>query len=166
LLAPRQKIFIVRDGKITRTYEIPTYGSDAAKTLQEFSDATLLSNGNVVFARKTGAGEVTPERKLNWNYDAPKGCEVHVCKPIGLDRVMIVRNGLPAKLMVINIVTGKTEQEFELPTNGDPKMVHTQFRRAQKTKAGTFLVAHHDQAKVVEYDANGKAIWSVAANIP
>lgn len=163
---PVQKIFIVRDGKITWTYEIPTYGSDAARTLQEFSDATLLSNGNVVFARKTGAGEVTPDKKLIWNYDAPKGFEVHVCKPIGLDRVMIVQNGLPAKLMVINIVTGKTEQEFELPTNGDPKMVHTQFRRAQKTKAGTFLVAHHDQGKVVEYDATGKAIWTVAANIP
>ena len=152
---PVQTIFIVRDGKIVWTYEIPTYASDAAKTLQEISDATLLSNGNVVFAHKTGAGVVTQDKKLIWNYDAPPGCEVHVCKPVGLDRVMIVQNGRPAKLMIINIVTGKTEKEFELPT--DPKgAVHTQFRRAHMTLAGTFLVAHHDQDKVVEYDAERK----------
>jgi hypothetical protein len=156
---------IVRDGKITWSYEIPTQATNAAKTLQELSDATLLSNGNVVFARKTGAGVVTSDKKLIWNYDAPNACEVHVCQPIGLDRVMIVQNGRPAKLMIINIVTGNIEKEFELPT--DPKgPVHTQFRRAQMTKAGTFLVAHHDQDKVVEYDADGKEIWSVAARIP
>ena len=163
---PVQKMVIVRGGKITWSYEIPTYGSDAAKTLQELSDATLLSNGNVVFARKTGAGEVTPDKKLIWNYDAPKGCEVHVCQPIGRDRVMIIQNGIPAKLMIINTGTGKTEKELVLPTNGDPKTIHTQFRRAQMTRAGTFLVAHHDQDKVVEYDADGKEIWSVAARIP
>jgi hypothetical protein len=159
-------MFIVREGKVVWTYEMPTNASDPAKTLQEFSDATLLSNGNVVFARKTGAGEITPDKKLIWNYDAEKGCEVHICQPLGLDRVMIIQNGLPARLMVINTVTGKTEKQFELPTNGDPKTVHTQFRRAQLTKAGTFLVAHHDQDKVVEYDADGKPIWSVAATIP
>ena len=53
---PVQKMFIVRDGKITWSYEIPTFTLDASKTLQEFSDATLLSNSNIVFARKTGAG--------------------------------------------------------------------------------------------------------------
>jgi hypothetical protein len=164
---PVQTIFIVRGGKIVWTYEIPTYASDATKTLQEISDATLVSNGNVTFARKTGAGVVTADRKLIWNYDAPPGCEVHVCKPIGLDRVMIVQNGHPAKLMIINFVTGKTEKEFELPVSSDPKSpVHTQFRRAHMTQAGTFLVAHHDQDKVVEYDANGKEFWSVAAHIP
>jgi PQQ-like domain len=164
---PAQKMFIVRDGKVTWSYEISMYANDADKTLQEFSDATMLSNGNIVFARKTGAGELTPDKKLIWNYEAPKGCEVHVCKPIGLGRAMIVQNGHPAKLMIINIVTGKTEKEFELPVSSDPKSpVHTQFRRAQMTKAGTFLVAHHDQEKVVEYDATGKEIWSVAAHIP
>lgn len=163
---PVQRMVIVRNGKISWSYEIPTHAADAGKTLQEFSDATLLSNGTVVFARKTGAGVVTSEKVLSWNYDAPKGCEVHVCKPIGLDRVLVVQNGLPARLMVINTSTGKTEKEFELPTNGDPKMVHTQFRRAQMTPSGTFLVAHHDQDKVVEYDPAGKAIWSTPARIP
>ncbi len=161
-----QRMVIVRGGRIVWSYEIPAHAADADKTLQELSDATLLSNGDVVFARKTGAGRVNADKKLLWNYDAPKGCEVHVCQPVGRDRVMIIQNGLPARLMIINTVTGKTEKAFELPTNGDPKTVHTQFRRAHLTPAGTYLVAHHDQDKVVEYDAAGKPLWSVAARIP
>jgi hypothetical protein len=31
------------------------------------------------------------------------------------------------------------------------------------TRKGTFLVAHLDLGKVVEYDQNGKEVWSVAA---
>jgi len=161
---PVQTMFIVRDGKVVWSYDIPTY--DASKTLQELSDATLLSNGNVVFARKTGAGEITPDKKLIWNYDAPKGFEVHIVQPIGLDRVMMVQNGFPATLRIINIKTGQTEKEVVLPTNGDPKTVHTQFRRVHITKAGTILAAQHDLDKVVEYDMNGKEIWSVPCEIP
>jgi hypothetical protein len=161
---PVQTMFIVRDGKVTWSYDIPTY--DASKTLQELSDATLLSNGNVVFARKTGAGEITPDKKLIWNYDAPKGFEVHIVQPIGLDRVMMVQNGFPATLRIINIKTGQTEKEVVLPTNGDPKTVHTQFRRVHLTKAGTILAAQHDLDKVVEYDMSGKEIWSVPCEIP
>ena len=160
---PVQRMVIVRGGRIVWSYEIPT--NDANKTLQELSDATLLSNGNVVFARKTGAGEITADKKLIWNYDAPPGCEVHVAQPIGLERVMIVQNGEPAKLMVINIATGQTEKEFVLPT-GNPHPTHTQFRRVQMTRAGTFLAAHHDQNKVVEYEANGQEIWSVEVPNP
>jgi len=160
---PVQRMVIVRGGRIVWSYEVPTY--DATRTLQELSDATLLSNGNVVFAHKTGASEITPDKKLIWNYDAPKGCEVHVAQPIGLDRVMIVQNGEPAKLMVIRIATGRIETQFVLPT-GNPHPTHTQFRRARMTKAGTFLVAHHDQDKVVEYSADGKPIWSVSVPVP
>ncbi len=160
---PVQRMVIVRGGRITWSYEIPT--NDAHGTLQELSDATLLANGNVVFARKTGASVITAEKKLLWNYDAPPGCEVHVAEPAGPDRVMIVQNGEPAKLMVINVVTGLTEQEFVLPT-GNPHPVHTQFRRVHLTRAGTFLAAHHDQNKVVEYDGHGKEIWSAAVPNP
>src|SRR5882724_6997022 len=73
---PMQRMVIVREGKIVWSHEVPT--KDAAGVLQELSDATLLSNGNVVFARKTGAGEITADKRVVWNYDAPKGCEVHV----------------------------------------------------------------------------------------
>jgi outer membrane protein assembly factor BamB len=156
-------MFIVRDGRVAWTYAIPL--KDAKGQIQEFSDATMLSNGNVVFARKTGAGEITPDKKLLWNYDAPDGFEVHVAQPLGLDRVMIVQNGNPAKMMIIRTATGQIEKEFVLPT-GNPAKTHGQFRRARVTAANTLLAAHMDNNKVAEYDMDGKEIWSVAVPSP
>jgi hypothetical protein len=160
---PVQTMFIVRGGKVVWSYSIPT--NDANHHVQEFSDATMLSNGNVVFARKQGAGEVTPDKKLIWNYDAPAGYEVHVVQPLGLDRVMMVQNGNPATASILNIKTGQTESKIVLPT-GNALKTHGQFRRVRMTKAGTFLAAHMDNNKVSEYDASGKEIWSVAVPAP
>ncbi len=160
---PVQTMFIVRGGRIVWSYDIAT--KDADGNIQEFSDATMLSNGNIVFARKTGAGEVTPDKRLIWNYDAPKGFEVHVVEPIGLDRVMMVQNGNPATLRIVNLTTGKTEKQFVLPT-GHPEKTHPQFRRVRITPAGTFLAAHMDNNKVAEYDSDGHEIWSIAIPSP
>ncbi len=160
---PDQTMFVVRDGRVVWSYSIPL--KDAAGEIQEYSDATLLSNGNILFARKTGAGLVTPDKKLLWNYDAPKGFEVHVAQPVGLDRVMLVQNGNPAKMMIINLATGQTEKEFVLPT-GNPAKQHGHFRRARLTPAGTLLAAHLDNNKVAEYDMNGKEVWALAVLSP
>jgi Mala s 1-like protein len=157
-----QTMYIVREGKIAWSYSIP---SKDKGEISELTDATLLSDDSVVFARKTGAGKVTADGKLIWDYEAPKGFEVHVAQPIGLDRVLMIQNGRPATLMVINLTTGKTETQFTLTTNPQGT-VHLQFRRARMTAAGTFLVCHKDMDKIVEYDAAGKEIWSVAVPVP
>jgi hypothetical protein len=159
-----QTIFLVRDGKVAWTYSIPI--KDANGTLQELGDATMLSNGNIVFCRKVGASEVTPDKKIIWNVDAPKGTEIHSIQPIGLDRVLVTQNGNPAKLMLINIVTGQTEKEMTFPVLNPEKSPHIQFRRVHETKDGTFLAAHLRDQKVVEYDANFKEIWSYAVKYP
>ncbi len=160
---PVQTMFIVRDGKVAWSYDIPS--KDKSGGIQEISDATLLSNGNVVLAYMAGAQEVTPDKKVVWNYDAPKGFQVHVAQPVGLDHVMIIQNGDPAKMMLINTITGKTEKEVVL-TPGNPKSTHGQFRRARLTAAGTLLVAHMDNNKVAEYDMDGKEVWSIAIPSP
>ena len=64
--------------------------------------------------------------------------------------------------MLIQKATGKVEKELVLQTR-DATSVHGQFRHIRMTPAGTFLVAHMDLGKVVEYSADGKEIWSVAA---
>lgn len=153
-----QTIFVVRDGKVAWTYDIPI--KDTNGVLQELGDATMLSNGNIVFCRKVGAGEITPDKKIIWNMEAPKGAEIHSVQPIGLDRVLVTMNAHPPKLMRINIKTGVTEKELTLPsarTNGSP---HLQFRRVHQTADGTYLAAHLMDGKVSEYDADGKEIWS------
>jgi hypothetical protein len=159
-----QTIFVVRSGRVAWTYSIPI--KDADGTLQELGDATMLSNGNIVFCRKVGASEITPDKKIIWNMDAPKGTEIHSIQPIGLDRVLVTQNGNPAKLMLINIVTDKTEKELTLPVAHPEKSPHLQFRRVHQTKGGTYLAAHLMDNKVVEYDAGGKEIWSYATPGP
>src|SRR5262249_22659479 len=58
--------------------------------------------------------------------------------------------------------TNTIEKELTLPTKR-PDNAHGQFRHVRMTSAGTFLVAHLDLGKVVEYDESGKEIWSVPA---
>ena len=158
-----QTIFVVREGKVVWTYDIPI--KDVDGTLQELGDATMLSNGNIVFCRKVGASEITPDKKIVWNMEAPKGTEIHSVQPLGLDRVLVTQNGNPAKLMIIEKATGKVVKELTLPVP-HPEKAHLQFRRVHQTKAGTFLAAHLDDNKVSEYDAEGKEIWSFATKGP
>jgi hypothetical protein len=159
-----QTIYVVRDGQVSWTYSIPI--KDANGVLQELGDATMLSNGNIVFCRKVGASEITPDKKIIWDLVAPPGTEIHSVQPIGLDKVLLVENGKPAKLMLINTVTGQTERELDLPTPHPDKSPHLQFRRVRLTADGTYLAAHLDDKRVVEYDQNGKEIWSYATNGP
>jgi hypothetical protein len=160
-----QTIYLVRDGKVVWTYSIPIKDADGA--LQELGDATMLSNGNVVFCRKVGVSEVTPDKRIIWNMDAPKGTELHSIQPIGLDHVLVAINGNPAgKLLLINTTTGQTEKEYTFPVLNPTANPHIQFRRVRQTKEGTFLAAHLRDQKVVEYDANFKEIWSYPCKYP
>lgn len=152
-----QNMYIVRNGKVVWTFVMGTYG--------EYGDATMLSNGNILFSRLSGATEITQSKKVVWNYEAPQGTQVHTAQPIGLDRVFICQNGLPAKALIINIRTGKIEMEHILPTKSatDSNSIHGQFRHIRYTKAGTYLIANLGLGKVVEYDKDWKQIWSVDA---
>jgi hypothetical protein len=145
-------MFIVRGGKIVWDYTHPAKG--------EISDATWLPNGNILFARQHGVTEITADKQVVWNYDAPTNTEVHTAQPFGTNSVWLIQNGDPAKFMVINKANGQTENEFVLPV-GNPKNTHGHFRHARLTDAGTLLVAHMDLGKVVEYDLTGKALWSL-----
>ena len=148
-----RKIFIVRGGKIVWSYD------DAAGT-GEISDMVMLSNGNILYAHQFGVTEITPEKKVVWNYEPPAGHEIHTAVPIGKERVLYIMNGDPgAVLRVVNIVTGAIEKELPLDVK-KPVSVHGQFRHARLTAAGTLMVAHMDLGKVVEYDSNGHELWS------
>jgi hypothetical protein len=154
---PVQTIFVVHNGKLVWSYSGP-YKDSANNTEEELGDATMRSNGNIVFCTKIGASEVSPDKKIVWNYIAPKGTEIHVVQPIGDDHIFIVINGVPAIAKMINSKTGKTEKEFTLPT-GKPGP-HLQFRRVRLLPSGNILAAHLDDDKVSEYDSTGKIVWS------
>ena len=149
--AHKEQIFIVRGGRIVWSYTHPARG--------EISQAVLEPNGHILFAHQFGITEITLDKKVVWNFDAPRGTEIHTATPIGTNSVMFIENAQPAKLIVMNKNTGAIEHEFELPVNSAVS-VHRQFRRAEVTAAGTVLVAFLDLGRIAEYDWNGRALWS------
>jgi len=150
----KENMYIVRKGKIAWSYTHTATG--------EISDAMMLSNGNILFAHQRGITEITQNKKVVWNYDAPENTEIHTAQAIGKNHVLFLQNGNPAKLIVINKVSGKIVKEFNLPV-GNPKGTHGHFRHARLTAKGTILVAHMDMGKVCEYDADGKTLQTIDA---
>jgi Mal s 1 allergenic protein-like len=154
------KIFIVNKGEIIWTYSTGKGG--------EYDDVWMLSNGNILFTRMQYIEEVTPKKAVVWHYDAPEGTEIHCCQPIGLDRVLYIRNGLPPKLIVANIKTKEVEVEHSLPAISltDPKTIHPQFRRVRYTAQGTYLVPFLKMNQVIEYDKDFNEIWKYEIPTP
>jgi hypothetical protein len=159
---PQQSMFLVRDGRVVWSYAIALHPAPGAN--QEFDDATLLPDGNVLFSRMSGAGIVNPQHELVWDYPAPPGTEIHSAQSIGKDLVLIMRNGHPAQAMIINTATNKVVKEIPIPT--PVTSTHGQFRHIRLTQSGTLLIPHLGEGKVVEYTLDGRAIWSVAAKSP
>lgn len=153
-------ILLVSGGKVVWSYSAGPHG--------EVDDIWMLSNGNILFARQFGVEEVTPQKQVVWHYDPPQGTEVHTCQPIGLDKVLLVENGLPPKLMIIDKRTNKVEVEHALPAESltDPKTVHPQFRRIRITAKGTYLVPFLRMSQVVEYDKHFNPIWTYKIPTP
>jgi len=160
------KILLVNDGKIIWTYST---GPCCSKiTDWEYDDVWMLTNGNILFSRMQYVAEVTPTKQVVWRYDAPKGTEIHTCQPIGLNKVMFVRNGLPPKLMVVNIKTNKVVFEHTVPAPSltDKRSVHGQYRRARYTAQGTYLLAALTMNQVFEFDKHWHAVWSYKVRSP
>jgi hypothetical protein len=153
-------LFLINDGKLLWTYGAGRGG--------EIDDVWLLSNGHVLFARQRSVVEVTPKKEVVFNWEAPAGTEIHTCQPIGLDKVLMIQNGLPPKLLIVNKGTRAVELEHALPAVSltDPKTVHPQFRRVRMTADGTYLAPFLKMGKVVEYDANFNPIWTYEIPTP
>jgi len=167
---PMETMFLVRGGKVAWTYQIPDKDPENGQ-LSEFSDMHRLSNGDIVFAYKTGWRKIDKDGKTIFDFKAPKTesgwTEIHTAQPIGMDKVLFMQNGTPAKLFIYNLKTAKTEFERVVKTKEpvDQRSVHGQFRNVRMTKAGTFLIAHMNLGKVIEYDKDWNEIW-VTTNAP
>ena len=147
-------ILLVNGGKVVWNYFAGPKG--------EIDDVWLLSNGHILFAHQFGVSEVTAQKQIVWHYEPPLGTEVHSCQPIGLNKVLMVQNGLPPKLIIIDKKTNKIEEEHALPAESltDAKTVHPQFRRIRMTAQGTFLLPFLKMNKVIEYDRHFNPIWT------
>ena len=155
-----QSIFLVRGGKVVWQYSIPL--RTATGGIQEFDDVTLLPDGNIVYACMSGAGIITPQKNIVWQYLCEPGTETHSCQPIGKDSVLMVLNGKVGKFLIFNTATNTLLKEIMIPTSGSNP--HGQVRHARMTPDKKTIVAglmHEKQ--VVEIDLDGKIIWSAPA---
>ena len=148
-----ERMYIVRGGQITWSYTHPGKG--------EISDAVLEPDGSVLFAHQFGITEVSADKKVLWNFEAPPKCEIHTAQPMDTNRIWFIQNGNVPKFMILNRSNGNIEHQFVLPVR-DTNSIHAQFRQGRLTDAGTILVAEMSLGKVVEYDLDGKELWSVA----
>ena len=154
------EIFVVNHGKVIWTYSFGKGG--------EIDDVWMMSNGNILVARQFHVDEITPTKQVVWHFDPPAGTEVHTCQPIGLDKVLLVQNGLPPKAIIIDKATNAVEVEHDLPAESltDAKSVHPQFRRFRMTAAGTYIAPFLSMNKVVEYDKDFNPIWTYEIPAP
>ena len=156
-----QSMFLVRGGKVVWHYSIPIRTATGA--VQEFDDATLLSNGNIVYACMSGAGIITPEKNIIWQYVCAPGTETHSCQPVGKDSVLMALNGTVGKVLIFNTATNKLLKEIVIPTKGTGS--HYQFRHVRLTPGRkTIMVGLLTEKKVVELDLDGNEVWSVKAS--
>lgn len=149
------RITLVNEGRVIWTY-------DTAPGF-ELDDIWMLSNGHILYSHMTFIEEITPQKQVVWHMAAPAGTEIHGCQPIGLDKVLLVRNGQPPMAILMNKTTGVVESQHALDTSAD---VHPQFRRIRMTAAGTYIAPYLTLGKVVEYDKAFNVIWSYISPRP
>jgi hypothetical protein len=75
-----------------------------------------------------------------------------------------MQNGFPSKAIIIDTAKNEVLKEIVIPTTVTG--THGMFRHVRMTRAGTILVPHLGEGKVVEYDMNGNELWSVKAPSP
>ena len=153
-------LYVVNHGKVIWSYAFPRGG--------EIDDAWLMSNGHIILTKMKQCYEVTPDKQIVWTYVPPETNEIHTCQPIGLDKVMIIQNGLPPHLIILNKKDNAVVVQHELPAVSatDPKTIHPQYRNCRVTGQGTYLLACLKQNRVIEFDKDWKQIWSVDAQTP
>ncbi|MBI25107.1 MAG: hypothetical protein CMN05_16160 [Roseibacillus sp.] len=122
-------------------------------------DLAQRANGNVVYCNARGSAEITLDKRVVWEFKAPKGTEIFTCQPLPDSGVLILCNGTPPMLREFNTKTKKMIVEIEIPTT--TRNVHGQFRVARKTPKGTYLLPYLSENKVCELDATGKVVRTI-----
>jgi len=150
-----QMAIIGKDGQIEWQFNVLSLGGEA-------NDAWVLPNGNVAFAYKQGAREMTPAKTVVWNYTAAAGTEVHTCQPLPGGNFLIGEaHDAGVGLLRELDGTGKVVSTVTITVPGG-LAPHSQFREVRKTPRGTYLVTYLQTNKAMEFDATGKKLRDFA----
>ena len=114
-------------------------------------DVHLLSSGNVLFTCRGGVKEVTPAKKIVFEYKTKS--EVFATQRLASGNTMVAE--CTAERIIEVDPKGKIVKEIKTQS---PKKGHTHMRVARKTAKGTYLVAHYGEKAIKEYDGDGKIV--------
>ncbi len=126
-------------------------------------DIALLPSGNLLLhTGHTTIVEMTPEKKIVWQYEAkPKPSyagriEIHAFQRLADGLTMVAESG--NRRIVEVDQSGKIVKEIALHVDHpDP---HRDTRMVRKLASGNYLVCHEGDGVVREYDGEGKVVWS------
>lgn len=137
------------DAKIEWQYDYMPLGNEA-------NDPWMMPNGDVVFGYVNGAQQLTPDKKVVWNYPAPSGSEIQSCVPLPNGHFLIgeVHGGGIAYLRDLDDM-GRVLSSVTVNSGNAGLGTHSQFREVRKTPQGTYLVTYIDLGKAREIDATG-----------
>jgi hypothetical protein len=119
-------------------------------------DGWVLENGNVLIAWKEIAKELTPEKKVVFEYklDA-KNKELGTIQRLEDGNTLITELGAEPRLLEVD-KSGKIVVEF--PLQPETQNAHMQTRMARKLPNGNYLVPHLLAFKVKEYTSTGEVV--------
>lgn len=147
------------------THRLAIVGADGKPeweiTVGDIHDAHLLPNGNLLFQQGwTKVQEMTPDKKIIWEYDASKAnegkrVEVHAFQRLSNGLTMIAESGSSRIIEVDQ--TGKIVQEMKLKV--EQVSTHSDTRLVRKLTNGNYLVAQEHDGVVREYEPSGKVVW-------
>ena len=130
--------------------------------VKQIHDLHLLPDGHILYQDGwTRIVEVDAARKPVWDYNAKangnagRTVEVHAFQRLPDGTTMVVESG-PARIIEVDR-EGRLIRAISLTVTN--RSAHSDTRKARKTAAGTYLVAHEKDGVIREYDMQGKVIW-------
>jgi len=122
-------------------------------------DAWMLPDGHVLFADGASVTEVTPDKKVVFQYKSAdqKGGGTYACQRLANGNTVIGENSTGRVLEVDK--AGKVVFEMKVePTKGG---AHHNMRMVRKLDSGNYLVCHSGAHLVKEYTPQGKAVLEI-----
>jgi hypothetical protein len=120
-------------------------------------DVWMLKNGNVLFSHVRGAREVTPDKRIVWEYKSPERTEVHGCQPLPDGKVLVVECGTRRLVEVAR--DGSIARAIPVPVK--TAGMHRQMRGSRRTADGRYLVSANGDLVVLELAPDGHLLREI-----
>ena len=124
-------------------------------------DTWMLASGNVLFADGETVTEVTPDKKVVFQYKATekRGGGTYSCQRLTNGNTMIGENSTGRILEV----DASGQIIFSLQTQPSQVGEHHNLRMVRKLANGNYLACHSGARLVKEYTPQGQVVWQVKA---